>query len=788
MTEHKHENHSLVERLDTLAHLFLVGGIFILPLAILPATWLPVTSVKMGVVALLAMGSLILWAAARLNAHTVSWPRTHVLHALKLVTLGYFVSALLSGHVIRSLVGFGFERDTVLAMLTFTGLFLAVVFTTRTLRQVMRLHIAAFAAFAVFAVVQVARILFGAEHLFPSFFSDNVTATVLGSWNDIAVLSGLVIIGVLTRFAFFNPTRYIRIGLGVVMALALFLLAIVNLTAVWAVLALVVGMLLLYIASDASYDRNTGSFKPVFPHKRMAAGLGVLAVSLVFIVGGTGVGNIVADTFDVAYVDVRPSWEGTVAVGAGAIRNNALTGVGPNAFRDAWVRYKPTAVNETTFWSTDFNFGVGLIPSAFVTGGILVGVLWLIFFAAFVHLGIRIFKTRIIRPGIMYAVLSSYLGAAFLWIITIVYVPQTVVLAYTFALTGITVAVATLAGVVTTRELKSGDGYTPGLSLMAGVIAVAVVSFGVLLVHAERTYASSMLARAVKAVNDGDLGRADHIAERASLFGEDIRSLQLMVNTSLSRMTETLNKEGDPSVLRDEFQGHLTQTISVAQRIVKLEPNNYRSHMTLGEIYARLIPLSIDGAYESARDAYTRAAELNPKNPSIYVARARLEISQGNTEGATNLLQSALTLKSNYTDAYYLLSQIAIRNGDVEEAIRSTEAAVLLRPTNAGLLFQLGILHYSAGSYEQVIPVLERAVAINSRYANALYFLGLAYDQTDQQADALAAFERVADLNPENEEVQRIVTALTEGNTAFSVIESAPNVLGSDGLPVPEAR
>lgn len=781
-------NGKLVARLDHIAHILLLVSIFVLPLVALPAGWLPIQIVKMGILALMVSGSLILWAVARLNEHTIVLPRTHVLSASLGLIIGYVVVALLSSHVIQSLIGFGFERDTVLAMTTFIGALCAVLVTTKTLAHIAHMQIVGLAAFLVFACIQTLRVVFGAETILPNVFSSNVTTTVLGSWNDIGVMSGLVLVLVVTSLSLFKPKLYLKIALAVASLFSLFLLSVVNLSSVWAVLALMSLLIFVYVVSDASYDRTSGNFKPRFPLLRMVPSVGVLAVSVVFLIGGTGLGNTIADTFNVAYVDVRPSWEGTVAVGAGVYKESALAGVGPNSFRTAWIEHKPAAVNQTTFWNTDFNFGVGYIPSAFITGGVLVGLLWILFFVSFVRLGFKLFATRIAKESLMYVAVSTYMGAAFLWILSILYVPQTVMLAYTFMLTGAAIAAAHMAGVLRTREVKASDGYAQGLGLMAGVLVVAVLSFGTLLVHAERAYAGAMLSRAVIAANSGDLTRADYIAGRTTIIGSDTRALQLQVNTGLVRISQIVNdQEGDVEVLRTRFQDELVRTISNAQKIVDRDSGNYRNHMLLGEIYAQLVPLGVDGAYENAVDAYTKALELNGRNPSIHINLARLALAGDDTPEAIRYLQEALALKGNYTDAYYLLSQIAIQEGDAAEAIRSTEAAVLLRPSNPGLLFQLGILHYSLGNYAQVIPVLERAIAINSQYANALYFLGLAYDQTGNADGALAAFERVATLNPENVEVQGIVTALTEGKSALSALKKdAADVVTSPNLPVSE--
>jgi len=777
-------------RLEMVARYLVLAVIFLLPLAVLPGTWLTTPILKMGILATGVLLALILWAAARLNEHKVEFPNTNMLWAALLLVAGYLVAAVLSSNVLHALVGFGFERDTALAIFTFVAAFAAVALMTRKVGDVIRLQQAALASFLILGVLQIARVTFGGDTILPGLFTADATVTTLGSWHDLAVFSGLALLMALTGLALFSSKKLVRGGLYAVMVIAVFLLIIVNLNVAWATIALTTFLLAIYIFSDASYNKETGKFKPKVPWLRLLPSIGILVVSVVFLIAGNTISGRVSDAFNVGYVDVRPSWEGTMIVASGTLQENMFFGVGPNAFKTAWNKYKPLPVNETNFWNTDFNFGIGFIPSAFIAGGLLVGVLWLLFFTAFIHLGVRLFAKRITQPAHMYIAVSSYVGAAYLWVLSVVYVPQTVMLAYAFMLTGAAVAAARIAGVIRTREIQAEKSYTSGLVLTGGLLVVAVVSFGAVVVHAERVTTGAMLSRAVAAANTGNLDRASYIADRTSFFSGDVRPLQLKTNIGVTQLSSILNeKDLDPKTAQARIQQVISYTVSNARAVVDTNPSSYRSWLLLADVYARLAELNVEGAYDSAVSSYEAAGNRNAVNPIIPVSLSRLALVHGELDVARTYAEAALELKSNYTDAHYLLSQIAIQEGNVDEAISATESAVLLQPGNAGLLFQLGVLHYNEGSYERVIPVLERAISINPDYANALYFLGLAYDQVGNQEGALATFERVAALNPDNAEVQEIVTALTEGRSASTVLGGdVPSVNGLGELPVSEGR
>jgi len=534
---------AFLRRLDNVSRYLILAVIFLLPLATLPIGWLPLPIVKMGVLAFGVLAALIAWSVARLNERAAELPNTNVVRVALLLVAGYFLAAVLSGDVINSLIGFGFERDTVLGMFTFVGALSAVALTTRKVSHFIRLHQMVFASFLVIGVFQIVRLTFGADVILPGLFSTDPTATTLGSWNDLAVLSGLVLLLSLAGLALFSARKTVRGGLYVIVFISLFLLAVVNLSAVWATLAIITFLFAAYMFSDASYDQESGRFVPSVPWTRLLPSILVLVVSVVFLMGSNAIGERISSTFGVAFVDVRPSWEGTVAVGTGVYQQNALFGVGPNAFKEAWVDHKPLSVNETSFWNTDFAFGVGFVPSAFITGGIVVGLLWLLFFAAFARLGLQVFARRIVPPPLRYIVVSSYIGAAYLWVLSIIYVPQTVMLAYAFMFTGAAVAAAHAARIIRTHELRTERSYASGLALTSIVLVTVTVAFGTFLIHIERVVAGAMLSRAVVEANSGNLDRADYLADRASLFTGDIRSSQLKTNVGLVRLSETLGEQ-----------------------------------------------------------------------------------------------------------------------------------------------------------------------------------------------------------------------------------------------------
>jgi len=286
--------------------------------------------------------------------------------------------------------------------------------------------------------------------------------------------------------------------------------------------------------------------------------------------------------------------------------------------------------------------------------------------------------------------------------------------------------------------------------------------------------------------NSGDFEKSEKMIARAKVLVDDGRAAQVATNIRLARVNELLNKEiEDTDEARQEVRDAIASMITAAREVVAQNIWNYRAWLQLGDLYAQLGAIRIEGAYDASVQAYQDARNRHPLSPIPALRIAQVAASQEDYKNAQAFIEESLRLKPDYTDAYYLLSRMAIAQDNIDDAVTATEQAVLLQPDNAGLLFQLGVLHYSREDYEKVVPVLERAVALNPNYVNAFYFLGLAHDQLGNRDAALTAFKRIQALNPDNAQIKDIVIALESGKSVFTVLQGkAPDIREDSNLPV----
>ena len=94
----------------------------------------------------------------------------------------------------------------------------------------------------------------------------------------------------------------------------------------------------------------------------------------------------------------------------------------------------------------------------------------------------------------------------------------------------------------------------------------------------------------------------------------------------------------------------------------------------------------------------------------------------------------------------------------------------MIVPLDKGLAFQLGLLYYNDNQLEKAKAEFLRAISIDENYSNARYFLGLIYDKEGKKDLAIEQFEKIEKLNPESQEVKKILANLREGKSALEGI------------------
>lgn len=742
------------ERLDGIARWILTALVGLLPFFFVPVAWLSTAQSKIGLAAVALCVAAILWLVARVMEGGVRLPWSSFIAAAALLPLVYAISTVVAGATQLSMVGSGLEADTLAFVCTAFGALVltAVLFTGRSVSLALRSFLI---GIYVLALLQIVHFAFPSLTLGGTFAS--ATGNAFGSWHSFAMLLGFAafLSLVLARESGSRIWMYTLFGGALVTAL---LLVVANFTDVWLMLLFA---LALYAGVNAYRERmlTTAAY-----WRREWTMLAYILVALFFVVFGSFVANVLPDRVRVGQTEVRPSWQGTLAIGERSLNSplSLLFGDGPNTFTRAWGLHKPVDVNQTPYWNADFNAGVATVPTSFITVGIVGVLAWLLAIVALVATVIRLWLLRgapIAAETLALSIVALSLAAYHLFS-----VPDPAATLLMFLLIGTLLAgISNLVFPVRYLALRGagweGRGHIAGLVVFCLVFGVA--SAGIARVILAQTYVN----RAIVTYNTTqDVQAASAlIAKALSIYPSD-RSHRAAVELGLLELQQLIaSADSEAEEAKARLQSTLERTISHGLSAVDLGGGDYQNWLELASIYSQLAGADVEGAYENARAAYERALETNPTSPLPLLNLAQLEIVRNQPDMALQYLGAALELKPDLAAAYYLASQIYAGREDFDNALSTAAEATRLAPNDPQAWYNAGVIAYAGEDYANAALAMERALTLQPQFANALYVLGLSYYRLERTDEALAVFTALDALDPGQETVQGILARLRSG-------------------------
>ncbi|HCR52563.1 TPA: hypothetical protein DIV48_02865 [Candidatus Kaiserbacteria bacterium] len=776
--------------LDTISVVALLATLVVALFMFIPSTAVPFGATKTFVLAAGALITLALYILARLSRGNVIFPPSVLILALWLPVLAYALSAAFSGVAFgNALWGSSLEPDTLGSLLIIAVLGTLSALALRRVEQYRTyLRVAAY-VFCIAVVLQILILIvgqFSPNTISPSF-------SLVGSYDDLAFLAGLGIIGTLITLRFVDLSRralraLLFAGLG-----ALLLLAVANSQLVWILIALVsLGLFVeavmrrsggsstdldevgVSVESTPLEAEDVGSHSLILP-------LSVLAISIFFLIGGT-LGGAVANALNVNVLSVRPSWQSTLAITQKVYTTAPIFGTGPGTFGTEWLKYRDASLNSTVFWNTDFSSGIGFIPTSAVTTGILGILAWVGLLALFIVFGLRTLIQRAPQdPFIRYVAILSFIASLYLFAVAIFGLPNSVLLALTFVFAGLFISTTRFAsgssqwGVIFSRSPRLGFVIVFALTiLLLSSVGAAYTIIG-------HYIATSKITSAGSAFSAGDLDAADMASQSSISFAPSAVAYQIQAGVANARLNQILaSSTMTASAAQQAFQTTLSSGINAALTATRINASDYRSWVTLGNLYAQAVPLKVAGAYDSAKTAYEKAQALNPTNPQMPYVLAQLDIANQDIKGAKENLKTAIALKQDYTPAIFLLSQLEVQDGNLKEALAAALAAAYFTPDNPNILFQVGILYAASNDLPNAAAALAAAVDASPQFANARYFLSAVYAKQGNFEDALAQMQAIAAFSDDNATaVASQLAALAAGRNPFPA-----NLLSISSTPV----
>lgn len=771
------------------------------PIWFLPLTVFPVAQNKQFLAAILIFVAFILWLVKVLSTGKIVLPKT-ILSFAVLVFVGItFLSSLLSISPVTSFWGNALQPDTFFSFLVYAlSFFMVPVFFTKPGHLLKGVFFFAGSTFILilYSIFQI----FGL-FILPWDFTKQTGFNPIGSVQALAIFSAYAFSIIIALLTALKLPANLKVALGACGALLAVLLLFVNFRWAW------LGVLFAMAVITSWQMMRSRATVPV----RLSLPLLILVLSAVLLFLRMPLAGIIK-----LPVEVSPSYNATFDIAINTIQwPRTFLGSGPATFAYEYSLHRSVDLNYTQFWGVRFNQGIAAAPTMLSTTGLFGFLSFLAIIILFVRAGFKGLSALSGKSAVAESIaLGSFAGGGLLLLMWFLYPADFSLLLFAFLSAGILMSILWQGGAVKTLDVSLL--ISPQRTLLVSLAVIITISgMAVVTYWYGQQYVAAIF-----------YGNGINIFAKTNNLDRTIRSLSTAVNLDSSqdryrrtlsqalllKAGEVLRKTGlKPDELQTQFQVALQGSVEVAKRATVVNPVEPFNWSQLASIYENVMSI-VNGADGPAIEAYKKVIEGDPKNPQAVLNVARTLVASADKiqnelraleksnqqdkervkslqedyasrlEEASQYLNHAIELKTDFTPAYFLQAQIFERQGKRSLAIQKTEEARNLDFRDIGVGFQLGFLYYLDDRLNDARKEFERIVALNENYSNGRYFLGLIYDRQKEKDKAIAEFKKVSALNPDNEEVKKILENLQEGKNALDGI--VPPLGERTETPIPE--
>lgn len=296
---------------------------------------------------------------------------------------------------------------------------------------------------------------------------------------------------------------------------------------------------------------------------------------------------------------------------------------------------------------------------------------------------------------------------------------------------------------------------------------------------------SKYVEAAQKLLNQGKVPQA--IAEYQQILKYEPKD-----QVTLMTIGELYIRQGETFQAIDYFErlaqifvgdGFLTKAIAVYKRIAKLAPEEIRPLEKLADLYVQ------QGVMSEARPLFLQLAEIhlksNRQSEAVGLLRKLLQAEPDNLRIQVRLadLYQAMGQPKDAVEAYVSASQRALARGDHAECEKLADKALKIDAVNVGALTVKARVHISQGNPSQAAQILAQTPGLEKGGEQAELLLDL-YVKTARWDDASALALRVFQADQKNFGlIPKIVEALLEAGEC----DRATDVLSCTRLPMVDA-
>lgn len=179
------------------------------------------------------------------------------------------------------------------------------------------------------------------------------------------------------------------------------------------------------------------------------------------------------------------------------------------------------------------------------------------------------------------------------------------------------------------------------------------------------------------------------------------------------------------------------------QAMLRVDPNDYRSHTDLAARYLSLNQLAL------AREHLDTALALAPDHSTAHYNRGSLLVAEGDTAGAIDAFREAISIRPRYAAAHNNLGALLAATGVVNEAIIHYRFALEFGARDASASYNMANALLATGATDEAIGHFREALALTPEDPDVHTSLARALVAVSDLAGGVTHYERALELNPD---------------------------------------
>lgn len=603
------------------------------------------------------------------------------------------------------------------------------------------------------------------------------------NWDIVATASAVIVILALIYFETIASTKAQRVFSLMLILLHLVLISFILIPDIWYALAFSSLFILLFTKKS----KKVKIFKTATFYVFLISFL--FSLMFIFSSGPTSKLNQDYSTFanqvsGINYGFIKPNINLSLGLIKSELIKGRIFGSGPANFYKVWQQEKPQSVIDSSYWSVEFSSSFSAITTLAVTFGVI-GLLFI--------LAILILPTVKVFKGVKRIKIKNEDGEdlefnqeeLFYLLATATLFIFSVFLMIFFANINIATFVFALALALVLGTFYQWKRYEVSKPYnLITLIAFLLLLFGTIL-SINRIRAVYITNNAlINYRNNGDIVQMEKdLTKSTNLVQRNDGGYRLLSQFYLFKAGVISNSTStDKALLQEEVIASINNAVSFAEKAIKIDSQDFNNYLSSGSVYVYLMNLdkqNKDSNYQKAKELYTTAISLYPKNPSLYLTLANLEYSYNqNSTSTLEAIQQSLNTKSNYSEAYNLFSQLAAQNNNQELALEYATKAIQSDSQNVEAYLQYGILILNKGELtqdelNQAYTAFVSALTLDSNSVPAAYYLAVTYTIAKEYDKAYELVDILSQILPDDESVQELKASLLDTEKVQSLLNAS---------------